>query len=84
MKLSILCILVLALLWCLAPSHKATAAPGDKTTLTGATFYNVSSSTKPQAKVAGEIRYNGTYTFINISGAGSHTHWRRITNGASF
>jgi len=68
----------------LAAANLSFGAAGDKTPVTSTKFRNVSSSIKPQSTSPGEIRYNQSYLFLNISGTGTHTHWRRISTGASF
>jgi hypothetical protein len=45
-------------------------------------FHNLSSSTKSSA-ASGQIKYNATYLFVNISTA-ARPHWRRIALGGSF
>jgi hypothetical protein len=59
----------------------AFAAPGDKTAA-AIRFHNLSSSTK-SAKAAGEMRYNASYIFINVSTV-ARPHWRRVSLGGSF
>lgn len=60
----------------------AFAASGDKTPAFTPKFHNISSSTKA-SKAAGELRYDASYLFINISTA-ARPHWRRVGLGAGF
>jgi len=58
------------------------AASGDKTPIYAPKYHNISSSTKA-AKLPGELRYSGSYLYVNISTA-ARPHWRRMTLGGSF
>lgn len=58
------------------------AASGDRTPGYLPKFHNVSSSTKA-AKGYGELRFDASYLYVNISTA-ARPHWRRVGLGASF
>ena len=75
-------LIVIAGLVVLAAAGVVFGAAGDKATVFVPMSGTLANSTSA-SKAAGEMRYNASYLYVNISTA-ARPHWRRIAVGSAF